>query len=58
MTKAERRERRQEFGSQRAVAELLGIGKRSLIRYEHAKKAPRWYELALQGLRAEKKPRD
>ena len=56
MTKAERRQVRQRFGSQRAVAELLGLHERTILRYEQARKAPRWYEFALVGLRAEKKP--
>jgi DNA-binding XRE family transcriptional regulator len=58
VTKAERRECREAVGTQQGVAELLGIGRRTLIRYEHAKKPPRWYELALLGLRAEKKPEE
>jgi DNA-binding XRE family transcriptional regulator len=58
VTKAERRLARQQFGSQHAVAELLGLNKRTIIRYEQAKKAPRWYELALLGLQAAKKPGD
>ena len=50
MTKAERREVRRQLGTQEAVAEMLGMGKRTLIRYEHARQPPRWYELALLGL--------
>jgi DNA-binding XRE family transcriptional regulator len=56
VTKQERRLARQYFGSQHVVAELLGLTKRTIIRYEQARKAPRWYELALVGLRAEKNP--
>lgn len=56
VTKAERRRLRLEIGSQVYVGSLMGVTSRSIIKYEQARKAPRWYELALLGLRAEKKP--
>lgn len=48
---------RKALGTQTEVAQLLGIGRRTLARYENEGQPPRLYLLALEAL-AEKKSAD
>lgn len=51
MKKAERIALRKQLGSQKQVAELIGVTRETVSNYERAAKVPRVYELALLALR-------